>query len=277
MATLQELKKKLKAIRSTEKLTKAMKTVSSVKYSKLNRFFSEYRVYSESCFNLYQKYAGEINSFFPDADPSAPPALFVFSSNRGLCGGFNTEVLNFAAHTVKKLPVNTLIFPCSKKSLAFFAEKAVPTAGSFIFSEVPDEKEAEIFLDEILNMRSSGKISSVYVIYPKYINVMKQEPVLIELFTAQDNKSETAEDDSLLFIPDKKTVMESIAKKIIFSSVFSVLSETALGAQAATLTAMRSAYDTAVTYSAQLEIQINRKRQSEVTADVIETSGGNYS
>ena len=271
MATLQELKKKLKAIRSTEKMTKAMKTVSSVKYSKLNRFFGEYRVYSESCFSLYEKYSKEINSFFPDADPAAPPALFIFSSNRGLCGGFNTEVLSFALQTLERLPKNTLVFPCSKKSIAYFAEKGIKTGGSFIFSETPDEKEAEEFLEKLLKMRESGKISSVYAVYPHYKNVMTQEPTLRELFTREEIGCEEGE-DNLLFIPDKKTVMESIAKKVIFASVFSIITETALGAQAATLTAMRSAYDTAVTYSAQLEIQINRKRQSEVTADVLETA-----
>ncbi len=271
MATLQELRKKLKAVRSTEKLTKAMKTVSSAKYSSLNRMFGRYSEYSEKCFGVYEKYADEINSFFPAADPAAPPALFVFSSSKGLCGGFNTEILNFARSFLGTLPENTLVFPCSKKSLSFFNEQKAAIGGSFVFSETPCESEAADFLEEILKMREEGKIGTVYAVFPRYRNVMIQTPVSTVLFS-EEKKSENKEENEPLFIPDRKTVMKSISKKVLSASVFGIIAQTALGTQAATLTAMRSAYDTATAYAAQLEIQINRKRQSEVTADVLETS-----
>ncbi len=271
MATLQELKKKLKAVRSTEKMTKAMKTVSSTKYSMLNRFFGEYSAYSEKCFGLYEKYADEINTFFPAAAEAAPPALFVFTSNKGMCGAFNTETLNFALSFLSELPESTIVFPCSKKSLSFFSEKRINMGTPFVFSEIPDEKEASDFLEEILRMRKEGKIGTVYAVFPRYKTVLQQQPEARELF-APAASAEKEKDNEPLFIPDKKTVMESISKKVLFASVFGIIAQTSLGAQAATLTAMRSAYDTASAYASQLEIQINRKRQSEVTADVLETS-----
>lgn len=273
MATLPELKKKLKGIRSTEKLTKAMKTVSAAKYSKLSHLFSEYSSYSDECMSLYKKYESEVNEFFPKADKNAPPALFVFSSNKGLCGGFNTEIFNFTAEKMKELPKNTLYFPCGKKAVGYFTDKNIPYEKAYVFSDIPTSEEAGKFLEELLSMRKDGKISEVWAIFPKYINVMRQTPVMTKLFTAKDTGSEET-DSNLLFIPDKKTVMESIARKVIFAAVYSVISETALGAQASTLTTMRSAYDTATAYSSQLEIQINRKRQSEVTSDVIESRNG---
>lgn len=274
MATLPELKKKLRSIKSTEKMTKAMKTVSAAKYSKLNRLFGEYSQYSDSCFEVYKKFEEDINSYFPSSSRNAPPALFVFSSNKGMCGGFNTEIFSFTAEKLTSLPENTLVFPCGKRAVNYFTEKKLPFTKSFIFSDTPEEAQAEDFLDEILSLRKSGKISSVYFIYPKYKNVMMQIPTITELFTVQTSKTEEKEASDELFIPDKATVMKEIAKKVIFSAVFGIILETALGAQAATLTTMRSAYDTAVSYSAMLDIQINRKRQSEVTADVIETSQG---
>lgn len=271
MATLPELKKKLRGIKSTEKMTKAMKTVSAAKYSKLNRLFGAYSVYADECVAVYKKYEEDINAYLPDAEKNAPSALFVFSSNKGMCGGFNTEIFNFTAEKIKELPENTLIFPCGKKAVNFFTEKKMHFEKSFIFSDTPSTSEAEDFLNELLISRKEGKISSVYVIYPKYKNVMRQEAVMTELFSAEKG-SRDEENSDVLFVPDKKTVMETIAKKVIFTAVYGIIIETALGAQAATLTTMRSAYDTAVSYSAMLETQINRKRQSEVTADVIETS-----
>jgi F-type H+-transporting ATPase subunit gamma len=99
--------------------------------------------------------------------------------------------------------------------------------------------------------------------------MMKQSPVCEDLFAFDEESSEYEEP---LFIPDKQTFLINIAEKILISILYKRLLETALGAQAATLTTMRNAYDTACEYSAQLETQINRIRQSQVTADVIEIS-----
>ena len=99
--------------------------------------------------------------------------------------------------------------------------------------------------------------------------MIKQEPVLCDLFTIDEGKDEG---DNFIFVPDKDTVINNTAEKTFTSIMYKKILETALGAQAATLTTMRSAYDTACEYSTQLETQINRIRQSQVTADVIEIS-----
>ena len=272
MATLQELKKKLRGIQSTEKLTKAMKTVSAAKHSSISRVYNEYSVYAKACMSLYEKYEAAVNGYFPKADRTAPAAVFLFLSNKGMCGGFNTETFNFALEELKKLPDNTIIFPCGKKAAQYLTERGIAFSKSFVFSDVPTEAEAKAFLSEILSLRKNGTISDIYMIYPRYKNILTQIPVSKKLFSTSGEETETAE-ETLFFVPDKGAVMENIAGKVIFAAVFSVILETALGAQAATLTTMRSAYDAASQYAAQLEIQINRKRQSEVTADVIEARG----
>ncbi len=273
MATLQVLKKKLKGIKSTEKLTKAMKTVSAARFSQLNRIFGTYSVYGNTCMELYSEYEKEILEFFPDCSEEAPEAVFVIASNRGMCGGFNSELLSFAKKQIDLFAEGTLFFPCGKKAINFFTEKKIPFSKSFVFSEIPTSEEADAFLGEILSMRENGIISKVTVIYPTYANIMKQIPVVKELFSVNSSvQTDNKENTDILFIPDRKTVMKNIAQTVIRTAVFQILLETALGAQAATLTTMRSAYDTATSYSAMLETEINRKRQSEVTADVLETA-----
>lgn len=273
MATLQVLKKKLKGVRSTKKLTKAMKTVSAAKFSQLNRLYSSYSQFGNTCQELYDKYEGEILRFFPACTSTAPEAVFIMTSNKGMCGGFNSELLSFAQEKLKSLPENTLIFPCGKKAVTFFTEKKIPFEKSYIFGDVPEVSEAEQLLGEILGMREKGKISKITVIYPGYKNVMRQLPTAKELFSAVEiTEKEDASGEDVLFVPDRETVMESIAKNVIITAIYQIILETALGAQAATLTTMRSAYDTATAYCALLETELNRKRQSEVTADVIETA-----
>lgn len=275
MASLQELKKKHKGIQSTKKLTKAMKTVSAAKHSALNRVYGNFSVYAKECMSLYKKYEEEINAVLPKCDGSSPKGVFVFSSNKGMCGGFNAELFAFFSEQKASFDENTVFFPCGKKAVAYFAEKEIPFEKSFVFSDIPTSDECSDFLNSILSMRENGEISSAIFIYPEYKNVMKQIPTMHELFTSvnapeESEGNDTAED--ILFFPDKKSVVSTVAKKVLFTSVYSVVAQCALGAQAATLTTMRSAYDTAVKYSDMLETQINRTRQAEVTADVLETS-----
>ena len=120
MATLQELKKKLRGIQSTEKLTKAMKTVSAAKHSSISRLYSEYSIYSKACMSLYKKYEQAINSCYPGADENAPKAVFLFMSNKGMCGGFNSELLSFAVQKLRDFPENIQIFPCGKKAINYW-------------------------------------------------------------------------------------------------------------------------------------------------------------
>lgn len=273
MATLQELKKKLKGIQSTVKLTKAMKTVSSVKFSKLNRLYSENLQYMEAYNSFYSAYSEEIDRYIPSSSESAPPAVFVMASNKGMCGGFNTEIFSYFLKEKGSFPENTLFFPCGKKAVAFFEEKRIPYERSFIFEDTPTVEESRAFLNEILSMRESGKISSVYAVYPHFKNVMKQLPETAVLF-APSEKKESELETLTEFFPDRETVFKNVADIIIFNKAYDLVLQTALGAQAATLTTMRAASDTATAYCAKLQTDINRKRQSEVTADVIETAQG---
>ena len=100
--------------------------------------------------------------------------------------------------------------------------------------------------------------------------MMKQQPCIRELFSTE--QAEYSDIDDRLFIPDKATVINNSVEKIITSTLYGMILETAIGAQAATVMNMRSAYDTATEFEEKLESEINRKRQSQVTADVIETS-----
>ena len=273
MATLQELKKKLKGIQSTVKLTKAMKTVSSVKFSKLNRLYSENLQYMEACNSFYSAYSEEIDRYIPSASDGAPPAVFVMASNKGMCGGFNTEIFSYFLKEKGSFPENTLFFPCGKKAVAFFEEKRIPYERSFIFDDAPTVEEIRAFLDEILSMREKNMISAVYAVYPHFKNVMKQLPETAVLFAPSEKKE--CESEALTeFFPDRETVFKNVADIVIFNKVYDLVLQTALGAQAATLTTMRAASDTATAYCSKLQTDINRKRQSEVTADVIETAQG---
>ena len=176
------------------------------------------------------------------------------------------ELLNYFQNMREE---NALIISCGKKAKDFFDRKGIEVHKSVVFDDIPSFGQVKELFSYICSLMNEGRISSVKTVYPEYINMIKQSPVCKELFSAEDGESGGEEP---LFVPDRETVIRNTAEKIFLCSFYKRVLETSLGAQAATLTAMRSAYDTACEYSAKLETEMNRKRQSQVTADVIEIS-----
>ena len=268
MPAIQLLKKQLRGIKSTQKLTKAMRTVSTVKFSKLNGIYTNYAQFGRNCVSMYENYKTGFVSALPKTDKEAPVLIIVIASDKGLCGSFNSELLNFALEYIEGMDFPYLLMPYGKRAVSFFKDRNFELVSENDLGDNPTYAQAEKLLSDIVSMMGSGKISSVRVVYPKYYNMMKQKPVAAKLFEADSEDAET----DIVFVPDKKTFVTKSANTVLASVLYEILLESALGAQAATLMTMRSAYDTATEYCEQLEGQINRQRQSAVTADVIETS-----
>ena len=269
MPTVQNLKKKLQVILSTRKLTQAMKTASTVKYAKLSALYSDYEKYEAQCNRMYQTYRKDINSVFPIKNQDAPVLYILLSSNKGMCGSFNTELLSFFDNLISKKEKKPVILCYGKKGREYLDNKKIPYSEAFVLEDVPSYADGCELFERVKKLIEAGEISAVKIVYPRYRNMMKQSPVCVDLFSYDEG---IAEGEGPLFVPDRQTVILSTAERVLVSILYKKMLETALGAQAATLTTMRSAYDTACEYSAQLETQINRMRQSQVTADVIENS-----
>lgn len=267
MLAIQGLKKQLRGIRSTQKLTKAMRTVSTVKFSKLNELYGEYSSYGRQCRSVFKQYGKSFFEVFPEKDSSAPALVVVMASNKGLCGKFNAEILRFAEEEMNNME-SFLLVACGKKAIHYFEERGITLEKKYVLDDFPTLEESNAMLENILTWRKEGKISQVYVVYPQYVNMMTQIPKITKLFMVEEEKK----DEFILFVPSKSTVNTRIAKQVFQAMFFEFVLETAVGAQAATLMTMRSAYDTATEYYEELEGEINRMRQSAVTADVIETS-----
>lgn len=267
MLAIQGLKKQLRGIRSTRKLTKAMRTVSTVKFSKLNALYSEYSKYGKLCRKTCKQYGQFFLENAPATNTDAPDLVIVMTSNKGLCGKFNEEILELAEEELMKKDSYRLV-ACGKKAIHYFKSEKRNIEQTCVWGDVPTYEESSALLENIIAWRREGKVSRVYVIYSKYVNMMTQEPRISELFSVERNDKER----SVLFLPDKNTVNRNVATVVFRAMFYEYVLETAFGAQAATLMTMRAAYDTATEYFEELEKRINRMRQSAVTADVIETS-----
>jgi F-type H+-transporting ATPase subunit gamma len=272
MPTVQNLKKKLQVIRSTRKLTRAMKTASTVKYSKISGLFSDFAKYEAQCALICSRYGKELRSAFSVKDSSAPPLYILLTSNKGMCGSFNTDLIAFFEKLLSEATQTPIVFCAGKKGIAAMESKSICCEKTYVFSDTTAYEDAAAMFCDIQALLDSGKISSVRIVYPKYQNMLQQTPIVEDLF---DFRQEDEQENDALFVPDRRTFIQGAAQKLFISILYKKILETALGAQAATLMTMRAAYDSACEYESQLETQINRIRQTQVTADVIEVASDN--
>lgn len=268
MSALKDLKKRLSAVQSTKQLTSAMKTVSSIKFSRINNILGGFREYSAN----FEKIMEDIGAYESDEYGTPKATLYVLiSGNRGLCGGYNIELFSYFDEIVKQTR-DALFMACGKKAIEHCRQKNIPLLAAFDLPDIPDYSVSENLYKVLRSFLDEGRVDKVLFVCQKHINLLKRQPQTVSFLTpaAKDTLS-----DDYIFIPDKKTVLNELYSLYQNEAVYSVLLNCAAGVQAATLTAMRSAFDTANESAQALEISINRRRQADVTASVIETAADN--
>ena len=194
------------------------------------------------------------------------------SSNRGLCGGFNAELFRFFSQR-EESGEEPLLFVCGRKAAAWLREQG-RKAEEFPVSDIPDYQEVKSLSDRLRELYVSGEVERILVVYQSFHNMLTQTPAERQILP-EPRAAETKDDGSLLYLPDRETIGAQLAVSCMDTAMYNLALENAAGAQAATLVAMRSACDNAEASAAKLEITINRRRQADVTASVIETAAGN--
>ena len=271
MATLQELRKRLRSIQSTQQLASAMRTASTVKFSKVNRIHGNFGPYAKACRDMLA-HLGSAGIPRETEDVSSRDAVVVFSGNRGLCGAFNTELFRFLDQTLADMD-SPLLLASGRKAASHLRELG-RVYEEFPLPDVPDYQDIKPLANRIRSLYTSGQANRVLAVYQHYENTLIQKPQLRQLLP-ESGIPEGRDDASLLYFPDRATIGAQLAVSCLDAQVFDLAMENASGAQAETLVAMSSACDNAEATAADLEITINRRRQAEVTASVLETATGN--
>ena len=273
MASLQTLKKRLKSIRSTGQLAGAMRTAATAKYAKLVRTREAFTPYAEACRALRSLLGGAgLSRKAETAEPR--DCIVLLSGNRGMCGGFHAETFRLFEETLagRKAP---MLIAAGKKAAARLRERELPFE-EFAVSDVPTYGESRALSGRIREIYQNDEAARVFFVRQSFRNMLIQTPVTERVLPGEEEDGGAA-DGGLYYFPDRESIAGELSVRCFDALVYELLLENAAGAQAATLLAMRSAYDNAQTAASELEIQINRRRQAEVTSGVIETASGNIS
>lgn len=268
MATLNELKKRLRSIKTTGQLAGAMKTVSTAKYSKLSALLEQYRPYSREALKMLSAVGVSCER---DGEHSAKRLIVVISGNRGLCGGYNSEVLAKFRAEYEAAGADVCCAAAGRVAREHCESSGIPFE-FFDIPDVPSYSDIKPLAEYIRHEYFVGEVGSVTLVYQQFVNMLTQTPVSKRILPLES--AAASENEEVLFVPDRETVSRGLTVQCIDALLYETVLEAASGAQAATLMAMRSAYDNASESELALVKNINSRRQTEVTASVIETASG---
>ena len=288
MPSLDDLKKRIKSVKSTQKITKAMKMVAAAKLRKAQESAEKGRPYSQKMQNIILNLTKSIN------DPQNAPKLLVgtgqdktylcvvMSADRGLCGGFNSNICKLAKTNFKKIlseGKELKILTVGIKGLDQIKReygKYVIKKFSFKEKKKITFNEAEIIGNEIIKLFNENQFDKCILFYNNFKNVITQIPQAQQIIpTEQKTVKET--DANLLsyeFEPEEDEILEDLLPKNISTQVFKAFLENAASEQGSRMTAMDNATRNAGDLVDKLTINYNRSRQASITKELIEIISG---
>tara|TARA_B100001121_G_scaffold308152_1_gene331390 strand:+ start:12 stop:890 length:879 start_codon:yes stop_codon:yes gene_type:complete len=288
MPSLDDLKKRIKSVKSTQKITKAMKMVAAAKLRKAQENAEKGRPYSQKLQNIILNLTKAIN------DPENAPKLLVgtgkdktylcvvLTADRGLCGGFNSNICKLAKTHFKKI-INDgkdlkIITVGSKGSDQIQREYGKYVLKKFSFKEkkLISFNEAEIIGNEIINLFKKDEFDKCILFYNNFKNVITQIPQAQQIIPAETKSvdSNNEKNISYEFEPDEDEILEELLPKNISTQVFKAFLENAASEQGSRMTAMDNATRNAGDLVDKLTINYNRSRQASITKELIEIISG---
>ena len=288
MASLDDLKKRIASVKSTQKITKAMKMVAAAKLRKAQENAEKGRPYSQKMQNIILNLTKSIN------DPENAPRLLVgtgkdqtylcvvLTADRGLCGGFNSNICKLAKKNFKNIlkdGKNLKIITVGSKGLDQIKrdyEKYIIKKFSFKDKKQITFDEAEIIGNEIINLFNQEEFDKCILFYNNFKNVITQIPQAQQIIPTEDKITETDEAKLLSYEyePDEDEILDNLLPKNISTQVFRAFLENAASEQGSRMTAMDNATRNAGELVDKLTINYNRSRQASITKELIEIISG---
>ncbi len=282
MASGNEIKGKIGSIKNTQKITSAMEMVAASKMKKAQDRMASSRPYAESMRNVIGHLAhGDLEYRHPYLEEREVKRVgyIVISTDRGLCGGLNTNEFKRVAMDAKKWQeqdVEVDFAALGSKACAFFGRFGgnVLAAESGI-GDAPSVQDVVGLVRVMLNAFDEGNLDRIYLVYNNFVNTMAQEPKIDQLLPLPKSDDEELKHRwDYIYEPDPKPILEKLMVRYIESQVYQGVVENAASEQAARMVAMKAATDNAGDLIDELQLVYNKARQAAITQEISEIVSG---
>jgi F-type H+-transporting ATPase subunit gamma len=274
-----EIKNRIKGVKSTHQITKAMDIVSSTKYKKFVGLVQKTRPYSEMLNGILENISagirGEKHPLFDGKQEVKKIGLVVMASDRGLCGSFNNNILKEMEKIRRDNPDKEISIIAIGKKVRDYCKKRDYDIKSEYIQLIPEtmfEKAKEIG-EDIVEFYTEDIFDEVHLVYSKYLSAVSSEFVSQKIIPIQREEVK-AKEDTYVFEPSIEGILTSLLPKYLNIKLYQAILETTASEHAARKQAMKNATDNAEDMMAQLTLQYNRERQAAITQELSEIVGG---
>jgi len=288
MAAGKEIRGKIKSVENTKKITKAMEMVAASKMRKAQERMRSARPYSEKVRNIAAnlgKANPEYTHPFMRSNDVKAAGIIVVSTDKGLCGGLNTNVLRAVTQKLRELQaegVNPQTVAIGNKGLGFLNRIGAQVVSHV--TQLGDTPHLERLIGPVkvlLDQYAEGKLNAVYLSYTKFINTMRQEPVVEQLLPLSAAKMEAESKAAggepgwdYIYEPDAKSVIDDLLLRYVEALVYQAVAENMASEQSARMVAMKAATDNAGNLINELKLVYNKTRQAAITKELSEIVSG---
>jgi F-type H+-transporting ATPase subunit gamma len=285
MATLRDIKLRIKGVKSTQQITKAMKMVAAAKLRRATESILNARPYAKKISTLLSHLATEddrvYNPLFSEREVKNV-AIVVVTADRGLCGAFNTNIIKEASRYIEEEVKGTgkdfKLFCLGKKGSDFFGKRNYNIGKTYpgIFSHL-NYAITQNLVDELITKYLDGSIDKVILIFNEFKSIIQQK-IVVEQFLPiaplDENKSSKHESSNYIYEPDQKSIFNYLIPKHLKGQMWRVLLESNASEFAARMTAMDNATTNAKELIRTLSLTYNSKRQAAITTEILEIVSG---
>ena len=284
MAGSKEIRTKIKSVENTRKITRAMEMVAASKMRKAQDRMRAARPYAEKirqvAAHLSRANPEYKHPFLIKRDVIKNVAVIIITSDKGLCGGLNTNVLRLVVTRMKEWEgesKNISICAIGNKGFSFMSRIGAKVKSHMIgLGDIPHIEKLIGAVKVMLDAYNTGEIDAIYISYNGFVNTMKQEPRMEQLLPLSSEKLEPVNGSTWDYIyePDAKVVVDELLVRYIESLVYNAVTENQASEQSARMVAMKAASDNAKEVIGELKLIYNKARQAAITKEISEIVGG---
>ena len=280
MASIRDIRRRIRTVRNIQQITKALKMVAVARLQRAQSRATAARPYADEMLAIMRHLAsvgGEIQHPLLEVREPVNIGVLVITSDRGMAGSYNTNIIRKVSEIIRPYsPENVKLICVGRKGRNFFSKSAYPVIESYSMpsAEVHFAEARDISL-QIRGLFESHQVDVVHVVYTKFYNAMRQQVtdlILLPAAPPEGQGADTAED--YIFEPRPEELLGSLLPKYVDTQIYRALLESLASEHGARMTAMTSATDSAGEMIDRLTLDYNRARQSAITKEIAEIVGG---
>ena len=283
MASGKEIRTKIKSVENTRKITKAMEMVAASKMRKAQERMLKARPYGEKIRRVAAHLSHALSEykhpFLEKRDQIKKVGIILVTSDKGLCGGLNTNVLRQLVNKMRELDgqkVNVQVTAIGSKGFAFLQRNGAEIASQAV--GLGDNPHIDSLIGPVkvqIDAFNAGEIDELHIAYTRFVNTMRQEPVVEQLLPLSGDTvgSESSRWD-YVYEPDAKSVIDDLLVRYLEALVYQSVAENIASEQSARMVAMKAASDNAKNVIEELKLVYNKTRQAAITKELSEIVSG---